>query len=36
MIPMVAQQLDEEKRFKPTEIHLNSAKAMLDELAALG
>ena len=33
IIPMVAQQLDEERRFKPTEIHLSSAKAMLDELA---
>ena len=32
IIPMVAQQLDEDKRFKPTEIHLSSAKAMLDEL----
>ena len=32
IIPMVAQQLDEERRFKPTESHLNSAKAMLDEL----
>ncbi|MGD9509354.1 MAG: NADPH-dependent FMN reductase [Geminicoccaceae bacterium] len=33
IIPMVAQQLDEEKRFKPTEIHRTSAKTMLDELA---
>ena len=32
IIPMVAQQLDEARRFKPTESHLNSAKAMLDEL----
>lgn len=32
IIPMVAQQLDEEKRFRPTEIHQNSARAMLDEL----
>ena len=32
MIPMVAHQLDEEKRFKPSELHLSSAKAMLDEL----
>lgn len=31
-IPMVAQQLDEDKRFKPTDMHTNSAKAMLDEL----
>ena len=32
IIPMVAQQLDEARRFKPTESHLNSAKAMLGEL----
>lgn len=32
IIPMVAQHLDQDKRFKPTDIHLSSAKAMLDEL----
>jgi NAD(P)H-dependent FMN reductase len=32
IIPMVAQQLDEQKRFKPTEMHQSSAKTMLNEL----
>jgi NAD(P)H-dependent FMN reductase len=32
MIPMFPQHLDEEKRFTPNEIHLASAKTMLDEL----
>ena len=36
MIPMFSQHLDEEKRFTPNEIHLASAKAMLDELARWG
>jgi NAD(P)H-dependent FMN reductase len=31
-IPMVAQQLDEDKQFKPGEVHASSARAMLDEL----
>lgn len=33
MIPMFSQHLDDEKRFTPNEIHLGSAKTMLDELA---
>lgn len=33
IIPLVAQQLDEQKQFRPTEAHLSGAKAMLDELA---
>jgi len=31
-IQMAAQQLDENKQFKPGEVHINSAKAMLNEL----
>lgn len=31
-IQFVAQQLDEDKQFKPSDVHVNSAKAMLDEL----
>src|SRR3954454_328992 len=31
-IQMAAQQLDENKQFKPDEVHINSAKAMLNEL----
>lgn len=33
IIPLVAQQLDEQKQFKPTEVHSSGANAMLDELA---
>lgn len=33
MIPMFSQHLDDEQRFTPNEIHLGSAKTMLDELA---
>ena len=33
MIPMFSQHLDAEKRFTPNDIHLGSAKTMLDELA---
>ena len=33
IIPMVAQHLDENKRFGPSEMHRNSAKAMLNELS---
>ena len=32
IIPMVAQQLDAQKRFQPSEIHQAAVKAMLDEL----
>lgn len=32
VIPMVAQQLGENKQFKPSDAHASSAKAMLDEL----
>lgn len=32
MIPMVAQQLDEDREFRPGEIHATSARTMLDEL----
>ncbi|HYZ34715.1 MAG TPA: hypothetical protein VE684_20825 [Crenalkalicoccus sp.] len=32
-IPMVAQLLDESRQFRPQEIQVSSARAMLDELA---
>ena len=32
VIPMVAQQLDDNKQFQPADIHMTSANAMLDEL----
>jgi NAD(P)H-dependent FMN reductase len=32
VVQMVAQQLDEDKQFKPSEVHVSSAKTMLDEL----
>lgn len=32
VIPTVAQQLGEDKQFKPSDVHASSAKAMLDEL----
>ena len=32
VIPMVAQQLDENKQLRPSDVHVNSAKTMLDEL----
>ena len=32
MIPMVAQQLDQNRQFKPSEIHTNSATVLLKEL----
>lgn len=36
MIPMFPQHLDEQKNFTPNDIHLTSAKTMLDELARWG
>lgn len=33
MIPMFPQHIDDEKRFTPNDLHLASAKTMLDELA---
>src|SRR5215212_34883 len=32
VIPMVAQQLDENRQFKPGDVHVSSANVMLDEL----
>ena len=32
LVPMVAQFLDAEKKFQPSELHLASAKILLDEL----
>jgi len=32
MIQAVAQQLDEDKQFRPSDVHTSSAKTMLDEL----